>query len=121
MLVLPTRNNLDCVTPENEDEDPTPKFTLDEIGKANLYYKENGYVVFKSLLTSEQCEQLMCCWESEVKSYEGYIYRQATAKAEKNILNSNGFVMNPILNIQSLNPKYFGKLRASFEKNIINK
>ena len=28
--------------------------------------------------------------------------------------------MNPILNIQSLNPKYFGKLRSSFEENIIN-
>lgn len=120
VLVLPTKNQLNCLTPENEEEDPTPKFLLSEAEKAFMYYKENGYVVFKSLLSSLQCQELMYCWQKEVKSYRGYIYRQASAKAEKNIFNDKGFVMNPILNLQSLNPKNFGSLRSNFEKSIVS-
>jgi len=120
MLVFPTKNNLNCITPENEEEDPTPKFLLSENEKALIYYKENGYVVFKSLLSSIQCQELMSCWQSEVKPYQGYIYRQATAKAEKNILNDKGFVMNPILNLQSLDPKYFDGLRSTFERAVLS-
>lgn len=120
MLNLPTKNNLNCLAPESEEEDPTPKFSLSDVEKAFAYYKENGYVVFKSLLSSIQCQELISCWQSEVKSHQGYIYRQATAKAEKNILNDKGFVMNPILNLQSLNPKYFGGLRSAFERIVLS-
>lgn len=120
MLILPTKNGLECQTPANNEDDPTPKYTTEEILEATEYYHRNGYVVFKSLLSLPQCQELMSCWREEVKPFQGYIYRQATAKAEKNLFNEKGFVMNPILNLQSLDQRNFKKLRSSFEKSIVN-
>ena len=86
---------------------------------ANKFYKENGYVVLKKIFTKNNCDELIKSWEQEVKPFKGYIYRQASSgKLEKNVFNSQNWVMNPILNLQSLNPKYFKKLRSNFE-NII--
>ena len=86
---------------------------------ANKFYKENGYVVLKKIFTNNNCEALIKSWEQEVKPFKGYIYRQASSgRLEKNVFNRQNWVMNPILNLQSLNPKYFKKLRSNFE-NII--
>ena len=86
--------------------------------KACKYYKENGYVVLKKIFSTNNCDALINSWNEEVKPFKGFIYRQATAKLEKNIFNGQNWVMNPILNLQSLNPKYFHNLRSNFE-NII--
>ena len=53
-----------------------------------------------------------------IKPYKGKIYRQTTGKAEKNIFNENNWIMNPILNIQSLNPYKFKNLRNYVETKI---
>jgi phytanoyl-CoA hydroxylase len=58
-------------------------------------------------------------WEQEVKPFGGYIYRQATAKAEKHIFNENGWVMNPILNLQSVDPKHFRRFRAHATESVL--
>ena len=84
------------------------------------YYKNNGYVIFPDCVSQENCDKLRNIWEKIIKSYKGKIYRQTTAKAEKNILNENGWIMNPVLNLQSLNPKYFGVLRHSAEDNVFS-
>lgn len=118
-MLLPTKNGIPCFTPSDDEDDPTPKFSSGELQEASRYYDENGYVVFKSLLSSSQCQDLLSFWEQEVKQFKGYIYRQATSKAEKNLFNDKGFVMNPILNLQSLNVKHFSRLRAAFEQSII--
>ena len=57
-------------------------------------------------------------WDSEIKSSTKYVYRQTSGKPEKNILNKKGWVMNPILNIQSLNPKHFNLLRRTVVNDI---
>ena len=88
----------------------------DGFEKAGNYYKDNGYVVLKNILSKNSCDVLIDSWNKEVKPFKGFIYRQATAKLEKNIFNSQNWVMNPILNLQSLNPKYFYNLRSNFEK-----
>ena len=80
------------------------------------FYKENGYAVIKKVISPENCDLLIKSWNQEVKPFKGYIYRQATAKLEKNFFNNQNWVMNPILNLQSLNPKYFKNLRSNFEK-----
>ena len=46
--------------------------------------------------------------------------RQTTAKAEKNILDNNGWIMNPILNLQSLNPNHFGDFRSTAERYVFS-
>lgn len=120
MIILPTKNKLNCQTPGYEEEDVTPKFLLTELEKASLYYKDNGYVVFESLLSPSQCQELMRQWQVQVKSFAGPVYRQTTGKPESNIFNDKGFVMNPVLNLQSLNPKYFGELRSAFERFVVS-
>jgi len=58
-------------------------------------------------------------WDSEIKPFRGFIYRQATAKAETHSLNARGWVMNPILNIQSLHPGRFGRFRDYVTNNVL--
>ena len=111
MINLKTPNGLSVDVPETPDEDISPKFTLDQSQEAYDYYKENGYVVFKGIVDKTTCQTVKQAWDDEVKPTKKYMYRQAKANSELNILNENGWVMNPILNLQSLNPKYFGRLR----------
>jgi phytanoyl-CoA hydroxylase len=68
-------------------------------------------VIVKSLFSPAGCDTQRELWEKEVKPFDGYIYRQATAKAEKHVFNENGWVMNPILNLQSVDPRHFRRFR----------
>lgn len=119
MISLKTPNGLDVEVPETSSEDVSTKFSLEQKREAGEYYKANGYVIFKGVIDKKVCEELRSAWEAEVKPSTKYIYRQATAKSELNILNEKGWVMNPILNLQSLNPKYFRRLRASAVNDVL--
>ena len=110
MIELNTPRGLPVLVPEIESEDPSPKFSLDDVSISN-YYQQNGYVIIKKLFDVEKCLKIKNLWDEEVKSFDGYMYRQASAKVEKHVKNKNGWVMNPILNLQSINPKYFPKFR----------
>lgn len=111
MLELNTPRGLPVQVPETEAEDPSPKFGIGEQAAFKRYYEENGYAIVKGLFTLEQCKQIRALWDSEVKPYGGFMYRQATAKAERHVTNDNGWIMNPILNLQSVNPSRFPKFR----------
>ena len=50
-------------------------------------------------------------WDAEVKPSSAPIYRQATAKLEANVRNRQGWVMNPVLNPQSVDPTLFPQFR----------
>jgi phytanoyl-CoA hydroxylase len=56
--------------------------------------------------------RLRALWVSEVKPSNAFIYRQATAKVERHVLNDQGWVMNPILNLQSVDPRRYPKFRS---------
>ena len=119
MLILKTKNGFKCEVPETDAEDLIPKFNINlDIHKAKKYYEENGFVVLKKVFKDKDCRYFIKAWEDEVKDFKGHIYRQATAKLERNIFNDQNWIMNPILNLQSLNPKKFPLLRRGFE-NII--
>src|ERR1700687_5026855 len=107
MLELTTPRGLPVHVPEAQAEDPSPRFAAHEAEKIRAYYEENGYVIVKSVFSPEVCDTQRKLWEQEVKPFRGYIYRQATAKAEKHVFNQNGWVMNPILNLQSVDPRQF--------------
>ena len=118
MINLYTRKNIKIQVPENEDEDNSQKFKIDNIDDANNYYKSNGYVIFKNFVAKEECDEILNIWNNSVKLHKGKIYRQTTGNAEKNIFNENKWIMNPILNIQSLNPNKFRNLRSYVEEKI---
>ena len=119
MIDLRTPRGLPVAVPESSVEDRSPKFAVNESDGIKAYYKQNGYAVVKGLLPAQVCDEQRRLWESEVKPFDGYIYRQATAKAEKHIFNSNGWVMNPILNLQSVDPERFGRFRSHATEKVL--
>lgn len=121
MIQINTPNGLIVEVPNTKSEDDTPRFNvLSNSEKAFSYYTNHGYVIFSRCVNKEVCDKIRNNWETEIKPFKGKIYRQETAKAEKNIFNKNNWIMNPILNIQSLNPKLFGKLKKSVEAEVFS-
>jgi len=121
MINLLTPNGFSVEVPENKDEDTTPRFDVNlEAEEAVKYYKDNGYVIFSSCVSQESCNQIRNLWEKNIKPYKGTIYRQTTAKAEKNLFNRNNWIMNPVLNLQSLNPNLFNDLRNSIDNKVFS-
>jgi phytanoyl-CoA hydroxylase len=121
MINLLTPNGFSVEVPENKDEDTTPRFDVNlEAEEAVKYYKDNGYVIFSSCVSQESCNQIKNLWEKNIKPYKGTIYRQTTAKAEKNLFNKNNWIMNPVLNLQSLNPNLFNDLRNSIDNKVFS-
>jgi phytanoyl-CoA hydroxylase len=111
MLELKTPRGLVAMVPETQNEDPSPSFDLSEQEAIAHYYQENGYVVVRGLIASVSCQHMRDLWGSEVKPSRAHIYRQATAKAEIHKFNSKKWVMNPILNLQSVDPVRFPNFR----------
>ncbi len=119
MIELTTPRGLPVHVPEAPFEDPSPRFTASDPEKLWTYYAENGYVIVKSVFAPEVCDRQRALWEQEVKPFSGHIYRQATAKAERHVFNENGWVMNPILNLQSVDPRHFRLFRAHATESVL--
>lgn len=111
MIELTTPRGLHVVVPEKSSEDNSPRFSVDQAEQAAEYYEANGYVIVHGLFSAETCDTIRSLWDQEVKPSGRHIYRQATAKAERHQLNENGWVMNPILNLQSVDTRAFPRFR----------
>ncbi|HTW74430.1 MAG TPA: phytanoyl-CoA dioxygenase family protein [Steroidobacteraceae bacterium] len=111
MIELHTPRGLKVDVPERADEDPSPKFALADAAAIRQYYADNGYVVLRELLPTRDCHNIRGLWEREVKPSRDFIYRQATARAERHVFNAQGWVMNPILNLQSVDPGRYPRFR----------
>jgi phytanoyl-CoA hydroxylase len=120
MIELHTPRGLPVSVPEALQEDPTPRFEPSDVAKIAEYYDAHGYVVVAGVVSAEDCDTIRGLWEAEVKPSKQFIYRQATAKAEQHQYNLNGWVMNPILNLQSVDPRSFGKFRRYATSNILS-
>jgi phytanoyl-CoA hydroxylase len=112
MIELRTPRGLRVQVPENISEDPSPRFGVEQAAALKQYYSQHGYVIVTGLVDPACCEQLRSLWASEVKPSDAFIYRQATAKAERHQFNAQGWVMNPILNLQSVDPKRYPRFRS---------
>lgn len=111
MIELRTPRGIAVDVPETEDEDPSPKFAAEDMAAA-AYFADNGYMIIRNLFPAERCNRIRALWDKEVKPFTGYMYRQTTAKAERSVTNANGWVMNPILNLQSVDPRRFPLFRT---------
>lgn len=92
--------------PRDSDED-FPYFTLDEADAIRRYYDTNGYAVVRGAIPARLCEEALSTFREEVKPYAGFIYRQASANPERHVFTRHGFMLNSILNIQSLPTRRF--------------
>jgi len=84
---------------------------LEKLEEQSKYYTENGYVVFRNLIPKELCDRANNSFKKEVKTYDSYIYRQASADPEKHKLTINGYMLNSILNIQDLDSSHFSEFK----------
>ena len=94
-------------------EDDHPYFTLDQPSDFRRYYDENGYVVVRGLLPPEACDRATSSFEFEVKPFEGFMYRQASGNPERHMFTNEGFMLNSILNVQSLDRRHFPGFREA--------
>jgi phytanoyl-CoA hydroxylase len=111
MIELRTPRGLPVPVPETLSEGPTPRFRPDQLSEIYRYYDEQGYAVVSGVVDAGHCDHLRGLWETEVKTTGQFIYRQATAEAERHVCNERGWVMNPILNLQSVDPRRLGEFR----------
>ena len=72
------------------------------------YYREHGYVVLRGLIPTDACAAARAAYAEQIKPFDGFIYRQTTAKAERHKLNDQGHVINPVLNVQSVSSRFAG-------------
>ena len=96
--------------PEFADQNSTT-FDLHDLPSARRYYEEHGYMVVRGAVDPVLCDSIRGAFAETVKHYSGYTYRQATANPERNRINEYGFVMNPLLNLQSLGDANFASLK----------
>jgi phytanoyl-CoA hydroxylase len=114
-VVTRTPTGSSMASPATRDDD-FAYFTIDEIDAIKRYYAEYGYVVIRDLIPKEVCRQANQHFDQEVRPYQGFIYRQATANPERHVFSQQGFMMNPILNIQSMGRRDFPQfLRSGLE------
>jgi phytanoyl-CoA hydroxylase len=96
--------------PETVDDD-FAYFTLADKEAIRAYYDKEGYVVVRGLIEPGECDRAHAAFEREVKSSRRFIYRQATANPERHVFTQHGYMLNSILNVQSLDPRLFPDFR----------
>jgi phytanoyl-CoA hydroxylase len=119
MLESTTPRGLLVLVPETEAEDRSPRFDVHDSANLREYFLAQGYVVARSVLPPQVCRRMRNLWEREVKPHTGFMYRQATARAERHIRNEQGWVMNPILNLQSVDPREFPEFRRCAREEVL--
>lgn len=90
-----------------------PYFTLRELPAALAYYRAEGYVVLRGLVPGAATQRVRAAFERHVRPYRGHIYRQTTANPERHVFTPDGFMLNPIQNIQDLPSRPFAPYRAA--------
>jgi phytanoyl-CoA hydroxylase len=98
--------------PAADDEDYS-YFSLRDAAAIRQYYDENGYVVVRGLVPGGLCDRALTEFEREVKPYPGHIYRQTTANPERHAFTDWGLMLNPILNVQSLDTRSFSQFKEA--------
>lgn len=99
--------------PTSVDEATDKYIALKTETDIRQYYDDNGYVVRRNLIPTELCDEILQNFREEVKPYSGYIYRQASANPEKHKMTEYGYMLNSILNLQSVNSGEFPQFRSN--------
>jgi phytanoyl-CoA hydroxylase len=87
--------------------------TLSDPAGIRKYYEEQGYVVVRGLIDHPACDQMRRMFDEEIKPFNGFIYRQASAIPERHIRTDHGHMLNSILNIHAVDPRSFPRFRTT--------
>src|ERR1700760_3219221 len=91
-------------------------FLPPETGAIRDYYRKYGYVVVRGLVSLPAIDKANALFDQEILPSKRFIYRQATANPERHAWTANGFMLNSILNLQSLAPRHFGNFRRAAQQ-----
>ena len=86
--------------------------TMSDPAAVRAYYEREGYVLVRNLVDGAACDRMRAVFEDEVKPFRGFIYRQASANPERHVLTKHGYMLNSILNVHAVDPRYFPTFRA---------
>ncbi len=106
----PFGNDIDI--PESVEEDLL-NFTLDDLPGAAKCLDVNGYVVVRRVLDPMFCQRVRRAFDAEVRRSPTPILRQKNMRYERNSISEDGFVENPIFNIQDLRSGEFEQFRTA--------
>jgi phytanoyl-CoA hydroxylase len=87
--------------------------TMSDPAAVRRYYEAEGYVVVRGLLEHAACDQMRAVFDDEVKPFDGYIYRQASANPERHVRTGHGYMLNSILNVHAVDPRLFPRFRRA--------
>ena len=109
----PIKNNVGTnITIPATASDDVPYFAPQERDAIRRYYDEFGYVVIRGVIPADAVDATNGAFDREVLRSPKFIYRQATAEAERNVYTDRGFMLNSILNPQSVDPYAFRDFRT---------
>jgi phytanoyl-CoA hydroxylase len=102
----------ELLVPDSIGEDK-PYFTSNELEPACEYYRAQGYVVFRGLVSPALCDRVVRGFQQEARDSRVPILRQKNMQYERNEFDQNGFLSNPIFNIQDLQSKHFNVFKSA--------
>lgn len=76
-------------------------------------FDQEGYVVVRALVPAALCERLRRAFAAEVRPYPGHLYRQTSGNPERHVFTEHGFMLNPLLNLQSMRQQRFPGFRGA--------
>jgi phytanoyl-CoA hydroxylase len=85
--------------------------TMSDPAAVRAYYEREGYVVLRDVVDHASCERMRAAFDGEVKPFGGFIYRQASANPERHVRTEFGYMLNSILNIHAVDPRFFTTFR----------
>jgi len=109
-IVTPTGKVIEV--PETVESDIS-YFHPQDLQGALRFYRREGYVVIRSLLSPELCDQIRQAYRTEVRPSRTPILRQKNMRYERNRFDGDGFLANPIFNLQDLESRRFGGFKAA--------
>lgn len=109
-VMTPIDTEVDVPNSLAEDRD---YFRYTDLGEAVRYYRRNGYVVIRGLLPPELCDAIRAAYRAEVQPSQTPILRQKNMRYERNSFDKDGFLDNPIFNVQDLETRRFGQFKRN--------
>ncbi len=97
---------------ESESEDSC-HFGIEDLPLAKRYYDDNGYVVLRRLIPKSLCDVLRADFDRNVRGSTVPMLRQHNMRYERHEFTADGFLTNPIFNIQDLQTRLFGGFKQA--------
>ena len=112
MLIAETPFGLKVRVPESVDED-APYPGADRPDDVAAAYERDGYVVLRGLVPPALCDAVRAAFDAEVRPSRTPILRQKNMRYEANAFDADGFLSNPVFNVQDLETRRFGGFKSA--------